>query len=153
MGIGNRSRNLLSCSPSPPRIKNPFFCKMGNVQGQHGDPTRKHSEAGHGLVFNGDKHQREMSPFDPIGPVAITTRTEVQSPASRAPHRPRSTTESGPRRHVTIDYGNDQNAKIDEESSIIKNNNNNDSSSSSSSSNTNNGDNNNNDKQETTNNK
>ena len=43
-----------------------FFCKMGNVQGQHGDPTRKHSEAGHGLVFNGDKHQREMSPFDPV---------------------------------------------------------------------------------------
>ena len=39
---------------------------MGNVQGQHGDPTRKHSEAGHGLVFNGDKHQREMSPFDPV---------------------------------------------------------------------------------------
>ena len=64
--IRNRSRNLLSCSPSPPRIKNPFFCKMGNVQGQHGDPTRKHSEAGHGLVFNGDKHQREMSPFDPV---------------------------------------------------------------------------------------
>lgn len=95
---------------------------MGNVQGQHGDPARKHSEAGHGLVFNGDKHQREMSPFDPIGPVAITTRTEAQSPPSRTPHRPRSTTESGPRRHVTIDYGtSDQNQKVDEESSIIKN--------------------------------
>ena len=37
---------------------------MGNVQGQHGDHTRKHSEAGHGLVFNGN--QREMSPFDPV---------------------------------------------------------------------------------------
>ena len=51
----------------------------------------------------------------------ITTRnSEVQSPPSRA-HRPRSTTESGPRRHVTIDYGNaNESAKIDE-GSIIKN--------------------------------
>ena len=37
------------------------------------------------------------------------------------PHRPCSTTESGRRRHVTIDYGSSTNQKIDEESSIIKN--------------------------------
>ena len=46
---------------------------MGNVQGQHGDPARKHSEAGHGLVFNGDKHQREMSPFDPVSHLTFSS--------------------------------------------------------------------------------
>ena len=52
-------------------------------------------------------------PLLQIGPVAITTRTDAQSPPSRA-HRPRSTTESGPRRHVTIDYTN-RDEKINEE--------------------------------------
>jgi len=103
---------------------------MGNAQGHHGDHLRKHS--GHhggteGLTFGDRIHGRETSPFDPIGPVDITKDTTKivkdaspqrnQQPA-RA-HRPRSTTESGPRRYVSIDYPGTRN-ETDGEKIIIK---------------------------------
>ena len=65
-------KQLKLCKQRKP-LKSQFHyqsVKMGNVQGQHGDHARKHSGAGHGvsegLVFGGDKNQREMSPFDPV---------------------------------------------------------------------------------------
>jgi len=88
---------------------------MGNAQGHHGDHQRKHSgyQGGtEGLTFGDKNHGRENSPFDPVGPVDITApniikdvsphRSQTQQPAKA--HRPRSTTESGPRRYVSIDY-------------------------------------------------
>jgi len=97
---------------------------MGNAHGHHGD--RKHSGqhgGPDGLTFGDKQHGREMSPFDPIGPVDITTpNARENSPSRILPtrgHRPRSTTESGPRRHISLDYPN---LDVDENSrrSVVK---------------------------------
>lgn len=91
---------------------------MGNAQGHHGDHLRKHSgyQGGtEGLTFGDKNHGRETPPFlDPVGPVDITApniikdaspqRNQPQQQQPAKAHRPRSTTESGPRRYVSIDY-------------------------------------------------
>jgi 5'-AMP-activated protein kinase regulatory beta subunit len=91
---------------------------MGNAHGHHGDHGHRKPSGlggggggGDGLVFGDRQHGlvgREMSPFDPIGPVDITKHKTGGdfSPGRTGPpraHRPRATTESGPRRHKTID--------------------------------------------------
>jgi len=91
---------------------------MGNAHTSHIDHHRKHSTGpgpgGDGFVFGNDKSQfgnRENSPYEPTGPVDVlspnqTTPSRIAPaapPANRA-HRPRATTESGPRRHITINY-------------------------------------------------
>ena len=66
--------------------------------------------------------------FNQTGPVDVlspqqTSPTRIGPPA-RAAHRPRATTESGPRRHITIDYPSqrEENEELTNEipSSIIK---------------------------------
>lgn len=87
---------------------------MGNAHG-HADHHRKPSggQGGHdGFTFGNEKIQglasnRETSPYDPSGPVDVLSPSVV-SPSRIAPtakaHRPRATTESGPRRHISIEY-------------------------------------------------
>jgi len=107
---------------------------MGNAQASHADHHRRHSggRGGQGgIILPNDKApgfgNRETSPYEPTGPVDVlspqqTSPTRIGPPA-RA-HRPRATTESGPRRHITIDYpsqSREENEETSElSSSIIK---------------------------------
>jgi hypothetical protein len=85
---------------------------MGNAHGHHDrKPGNGGNGGGGGLVFGDRQHDlvgREMSPDMVLGPVDITKPpTGEFSPERTGPHRahrPRATTETGPRRHTTIDY-------------------------------------------------